>query len=140
MEFTEREMTVAVDAVARRLFAATRPPWRRGRTDADWDALAPIERYHRKKAVGETVLPALRALPERPTIGAAPRFSDEEYARAAAAGSRALLEQRSPGAWETMPKRRRRRLARAAVRLTRTAVEALPVREDADEPTVPDHL
>jgi hypothetical protein len=140
MEFTEREMTAAVDAVARRLFTATRPPWRRGAVEAAWERLPPIERYNRRKAVGETVLPALQALPERPTIGATPSFTDEEYAEAATAGSRALLDQRSAGAWERLPQRRRRRLVKAAAALTRTAVEAMPARRDPDDHTVPDHL
>lgn len=140
MEFTEPEMTAAVDAVARRLFAATRPPWRRSAAEAAWDGLPPIERYNRRKVVGETVLPALQALPERPTIGATPSFSDEEYLEAATAGSRALLEQRSPGAWEQLPERRRRRLVRAAAALTRTAVESMPVRRDPGDVNIPDHL
>ena len=68
------------------------------------------------------------------------KFSDEEYHEAAVAGSRALVEQRDPGAWERMPERRRRRLVRAAAALTRTAVRAMPVRHDPDDLTVPDHL
>lgn len=140
MRFTEREMTVAVDTVAQQMFAATRPPWRRKDVEAAWQALRPIDRYQRKKAVGETVLPALNALPERPTVGAHPEFSDEEYTEAATVGSRALLEQRSPGAWDEMPERRRRRLVRAAAALTRSAIRAMPVRQDPDDVTVPDHL
>ena len=35
MKFTEREMTVAVDVVGKTLYAAKRPPWKRGSTDAD---------------------------------------------------------------------------------------------------------
>ncbi|HEX5769739.1 MAG TPA: hypothetical protein VFY11_02160 [Nocardioidaceae bacterium] len=140
MRFTEREMTVAVDAVARRLFTATRMPWRRGGSDAAWEALAPIERYNRKTAVGETILPALLALPERPTVGARPAFDDEEYAAAAEVGARALLEHRSPDAWDRMPVRRRQRLVKANVALTRMAVDAMPVRQDPDAVVVPDHL
>ncbi len=140
MRFTERELTVAVDEVARQMFAATRPPWRRKDVDAAWQALRPIDRYHRKKAVGETVLPALEELPERPTVGARPEFTDEEYTAAASVGGRALLEQRSPRAWDRMPERRRRRLVRAAAALTRSAVRAMPVRQDPDAMTAPDHL
>ena len=140
MRFTEREMTAAVDAVARRLFSATRPPWRRGGVDAAWEALAPIEKYNRRSAVGEMVLPVLQALPERPTVGARPVFDDVEYAEAAEATCRAQLEHRSPGAWEKTPERRRRRLVRTTAAMTRTAVEAMPVRQDPDDLTVPDHL
>lgn len=140
MDFTEREMTVAVDAVARRTYAATRPPWRRGDVDASWEGLPPVEKYNRRAAVGEMVLPVLQALPERPTIGSRPAFDDAEYVEAAAAATRALLEHRSPGTWEAMPERRRRRLVRTTVALTRSAVEAMPVRQDPGDLTVPDHL
>ena len=138
MEFAEHEMTSAVEAVARQLFVATRPPWRRGAAGAAWERLTRIERYHRRSAVGEMVLPALRELPERPTVGARPEFTGEEYAAAAEASSRALLEHRQPGAWEELPERRRRRLVRTTAALTRTAVAAMPVRQDPDAP-VPDH-
>lgn len=140
MKFTEREMTAAVDAVARELFAATRAPWRRGGSDAAWERLTPIERYNRKAVVGEMVLPVLQALPERPTVGATPAFTDEEYAAAAEDASRALLEHRSPGAWDAMPERRRGRLVRSTAALARRAVAAMPVRQDPDNLIVPDHL
>jgi hypothetical protein len=140
VKFTEREMTAGVDGVARYLFAATRPPWRRGDAEAAWATLAPIEKYNRRSAAGEIVLPVLQALPERPTVGAPPAFSDKEYAEAAEAASQALMEHRSPGAWSAMPERRRRRLVRTTARLTRTAVTAMPLRQDPDDLTVPDHL
>ncbi|HEU4512073.1 MAG TPA: hypothetical protein VFR87_03110 [Nocardioidaceae bacterium] len=140
MRFTEREMTVAVEAVARRLLGATRPPWRRGGVDAAWEALAPIDRYNRKSAAGEMVLPALQALPERPTVGSRPVFDAAEYTQAAEDATRALLEHRKPGAWDSMPERRRKRLVETTAVLTRTAVEAMPVRQDPDDLVVPDHL
>jgi hypothetical protein len=140
VRFTEREMTVAVDVVARQMFAATRLPWRRRGADEAWDHLPQTERYRRRSAVGEMVLPALQALPERPSVGSAPSFSNEEYAEAAAAATRALLEQRSPGSWDQLPERRRRRLSRLTAVLTRRAVAAMPVRQDPESPQVPDHL
>lgn len=140
MRFTEREMTAAVDGVARSLFMATRPPWRRGDAAADWDGLAPIEKYNRRAAVGEAVLPVLQELPERPTVGAHPAFTSDEYAAAAETASRALLEHRSPGAWDAMPSGRRKRLVKSTVALTRTAVASMPLRQDPDDLTVPDHL
>ncbi len=133
-------MTAAVEAVARGLFATTRAPWRRGGTDAAWQGLTRIEKYHRKSAIGEMVLPALQALPERPTVGAHPAFSDDEYTQAAESATRELLEHRSPGTWDTMPERRRRRLVQATSALTRSAVAAMPVRQDPDALVVPDHL
>lgn len=140
VRFTERELTAGVDAVARHLFAATRPPWRRGRLEQEWQALAPIEKYNRRSAAGEMVLPALQALPERPTVGTHPVFSDEEYAGAAESATRTLLEHRSQGAWDAMPERRRKRLVRTTASLTRQAVEGMPVRQDPDDLAVPDHL
>lgn len=140
MRFTEHEMTVAVDAVARRLFAVTRPPWRRGDVDAAYDALTMAERYPRKVAAGEIVLPVLTALPERPTVDARPEFTQSEYDEAAEAGSRQLLDHRRPGAWEAMSTRRRRRIVTAAAQLTRVGVGAMPIRRDPDALFVPDHL
>jgi hypothetical protein len=140
MRFTEHEMTVAVDAVARRLFAATRPPWRRGDADSAYDALSRAEAYPRKAAAGEIVLPVLTALPERPTVGVRPEFSASEYDAAAEAGSRQLVDHRRPGAWDAMPARRRRRLVATAAALARVGVGAMPVRQDPDALVVPDHL
>ncbi len=140
MRFTEREMTVAVEAVAKHLFVATRPPWRRKGVDAAWEALSKQQAYTRKSAAGELVLPVLQALPERPTVGASPEFSQSEYAAAAEEATRALMEHRSPGAWEKMPKGRRSRRIAMIVALTRMAVAAMPVRQDPDAIVVPDHL
>lgn len=140
MRFTEREMTVAVDAVARSTFGATRMPWRRGATDEAWESLPTIEKYNRRSVVGEMVLPALLSLPERPTVGATPAFSDEEYTAAAEVSARSLLEQRNPGSWEAMSERRRRALVKTTAAVTRAAVESMPLRQDPDDLTVPDHL
>lgn len=125
MRFTEHEMTVAVDAVARHLHAATRPPWRRGSADASYDALDRMRSWRLKVRAGDVVLPVLVALPERPTVGASPEFTAAEYAAAA--------EQSAPGTGS------RRRVA-VAVALTRLAVAAMPVRQDPDALVVPDHL
>lgn len=140
MKFTEPEMTVAVESVARHLFVATRPPWRRASAEAAWTAMTPAQKYQHRSAAGEMVLPALVALPERPTVGTRPEFSDEEYAQAAEAAARGLLEHRSPRSWDAMPERRRRRLVRSTAALTRRAVAAMPVRQDPDGLVVPDHL
>lgn len=140
MRFTEREMTTAVDVVARQLFSATRLPWRKGRAEDAWRELAPMEKYQRRSAVGEAVLPALVALPERPTVGASPEFSKDEYAEAAEAASRSLLDQRRPGAWDELSEKKRARMVRATAALTRAAVNAMPIRQDPDALVVPDHL
>lgn len=140
MRFTEREMTIGVEAVARTLYAGTRPPWRRGGADSAWQDLDPSARYHHLAAAGEMVLPALVALPERPTVGATPEFTSQEYAAAAEVGGRALMEQRKPGSWDRLPERRRKRVNRATAALTRVAVQAMPFRQDPGALIVPDHL
>ncbi len=139
MRFTEHEMTVGVDAVARELFAATRPPWKRHAVAADFEALDKARRYRHKVAAGEVVLPVLTALPERPTVGATPAFDDAEWRAAAEQGSRQVADFRTPGGWEALGERRRRRLLDGAVTLTRVAVAAMPLRSDPDALLVPDH-
>lgn len=133
-------MTVAVDAVGKELYAATRPPWKRGSADDEWEAMTPGQKYQRRAAAGEVVLPVLVALPDRPTVGAPPHFSDEEYAEAAVAGARALVGSRDPDAWESLSAKKQQALLQTTVALTRAAVAAMPVRQDPDAITVPDHL
>ncbi|WP_309648286.1 hypothetical protein [Nocardioides sp.] len=140
MRFTEHEMTVAVDAVARRLHAATRPPWRRGDAGTAYDALERMTKWRLKVRAGEVVLPVLTALPERPTVGARPEFTDTELTEAARSASRDVMEHRKPGAWDALPARRRGRVLATAVELTRVAVAGMPVRQDPDALVVPDHL
>ncbi len=140
VRFTEHEMTVGVDAVARELFAATRPPWKRQSLAADFDALDKARRYHHKAAAGEVVLPVLTALPERPTVGATPVFSDDEWRSAAETGSREVVDFRTDGGWEALGDRKRRKLLDGAVALARVAVSAMPPRSDPDALIVPDHL
>lgn len=140
MKFTEPEMTKAVEAVARQLFAATRPPWRRGDHDQAWRELKAIERYNHLAAAGEVVLPVLVALPERPTVGATPEFTDEEYLAAAEGASRDLMEHRQPGVWESLGERKRRKLNQGTAELARVAVEGMPIRQDPDAFIVPDYL
>ncbi|GAA2013022.1 MULTISPECIES: hypothetical protein [Nocardioides] len=140
MRFTEHEMTVAVDAVARRLWSATRPPWGRGDLATAWARLPRERSYRAKVAAGDVVLPVLTALPERPTVGSRPVFSDAELAEAAERATGELMEHRRPGAWDRLSERRRRRLVSGAVDLTRAALEAMPVRQDPDALIVPDHL
>ncbi len=132
MRFTEHELTVGVEAVARTLHRAARPPWRRrvaADTFADLDRAA---RYRHLAAAGEVVLPVLLALPERPTVGRSPQFDAAEWRAAATEGARQTLERRRPGGWDAMPEKRRARTAASAVALARIAVEAMPPRSDPD--------
>lgn len=140
MRFTEHEMTVAVDAVARRLHAATRPPWRRGDAATAYDGLDRMKKWRLKVTAGEVVLPVLTALPERPTVGERPEFTEAEYAAAAASAGRDVMEHRKPGAWDALGTKRRAALVATAVELTRVGVTGMPVRQDPDALIVPDHL
>jgi hypothetical protein len=129
MKFTEREMTAGVKAVAHQLMLASRP-FRRGDVDQRWAGLKPLERYEKLAAAGELVLPVLLALPERPTVGATPAFSADEYGAAALA---ALVDRDDS-------EKVRRRTAAVTSKLAQVAVEAMPVRQDPDALIVPDHL
>lgn len=130
MKFTEREMTVAVDAVAQKLFAASKPPWRKGSAEEAWAQLGKFEKYQHKAAAGELILQALLALPERPTVGATPKFIDEEYAAAAQAHPQA----------EKLSGKKQERFVSHLANLVHFAVEAMPIRQDPDALIVPDHL
>jgi hypothetical protein len=140
VRFTEREMTIGIDLVAQRMYAAMRGPFRRRDAAAAWDDLAAFAKYQRRAAIGEAVIPALLALPDRPTVGATPQFTAAEYEAAAEESTRSLLEVRKPGAWDGMSEKKRGRLTRATAALTRTVVEAMPVRQDPDALVVPDDL
>jgi ribosomal protein L29 len=140
MKFTEREMTVAVDVVGKTLYAAKRPPWKRGSIDADWDSLKPIEKYHHRAAAGEMILGPLVALPERPTVGATPQFTDEELEDATAESAANLMNHRTPEAWDRLSDKQRSKLVRATVAFVRIGINAMPIRQDPDALTVPDHL
>lgn len=140
MRFTEHELTVAVEGVARRLFESTPKLVRRAAGATDWEALTRMQRYRHLAAAAESLLPGLIALPERPTVGAPPPFTDAEYAAAADEAGRARTERQRPGAWDALPARRRRKLVDAAVGLLRMGVAAMPLRQDPDALVVPDHL
>ncbi len=140
MKFTEREMTVGVDAAAKQLHAAGRPPWRRAKAAQDWQQLDAMSRYQLRATAGEMVLPTLVALPERPTVGAAPEFSDAEYDAAAEAGAQALVSARKEQAWEQLGEKQRARMVAATASVTKVAVQAMPHRQDPDALIVPDYF
>lgn len=143
MQFTEQELTVAVEAAAKLTMAAGGAPWRRKDADAAWEAATALQKYQHRAAAGELVLPVLSALPERPTLGAHPEFTDEEFAQAAQDVVRRQVESRREGAWDRLSGRKRSVLVASAVAFTRAAIAAMPVRRDPDDPenfVVPDHL
>lgn len=124
MRFTERELTVAVDELAQQLFAAGRPRWKRKHAEEGWQQLPPMQKYALRSTVGDLALPLLVALPERPTVGEVPRFSEEEWSQAAdSAIPDADADKRS-----------------AALTMAQAAVELMPIRQDPDAIVIPDHL
>lgn len=140
MRFTEHEMTVAVEAVARQAFE-TLPGFMRRKVGAStWAELPKMDRYRLLSASSRLLIPGLTALPERPTVGATPGFTDEEYAEAAETALRDRVDRDEPGAWEAVSERKRRKQAEAAAVTLRVGVEAMPHRQDPDALIVPDHL
>jgi len=129
MRFTEHELTVAVTAAARTVAAGK--VRRRAKDDEAWEAMSKIDRYHLLEAVGSQVLPVLVALPDvEVPAGTRPTFTDQQVA--------AAVEQTLG---ESGVGRLRQKVAVAArVTLVRTALAQLPVRQDPDALTVPDHL
>ena len=130
MQFSEHEMTVAVDAVARELFLSRKLPWRRKKGAAEWAALPAFTRYQHKAAAGEMILPTLAALPEASDRGAR-SFSMKQVTQAAEAGARGLAEQRTPGSWDALAPKKRQRLVRLTALLTQRALSAMPPRPPA---------
>lgn len=124
MRFTERELTVAVDRLAEEAFAASLPRRKQKKADEEWRALTPIQKYGVRSTVADLALPVLLALPDRPTVGAIPRFTDEEWDQAVSAGF--------PDGDEAQ------RIT--AMAMARTAVEVMPVRQDPDAIVIPDYL
>jgi hypothetical protein len=129
MRFTEHELTVAVTAAAK--IVAGSKLRRRATSDAAWEAMSKIERYHLLEAVGGQVLPVMLALPDiEVEAGTRPTFSDEQIATAV----EQTLADSGVG-------RMRQKVAVAArLTLVRTALAQLPVRQDPDALIVPDSL
>lgn len=124
MKFTERELTVAVDELAQQLFAAGRPRWKRKHAEEGWHELPPMQKYALRSTVGDLALATLVALPERPTVGETPRFTDEEWNDAVTAAlPEADADKRA-----------------AALTMAQAAVELMPIRQDPDAIVIPDHL
>lgn len=140
MRFTERELTVALEEVAKAAFAASLPRRRRGEAEEAWRTADKIEKYQLRAGIADTLLPVLQELPERPTVGEPPPFTDEEYAEAASTALRAVLDNREPGAFDSLGAKQRDQAVRGTVELARAAVAAMPVRQDPDDLSIPDYL
>jgi hypothetical protein len=139
MRFTERELTVAVDELAQQVFGAGRSRWKRKGLEEAWLALPPMEKYGHRTAVADTVLPVLIALPERPTVGAPPEFSEVEWSQAGDAGIRQSMD-RDPGSYDALGDAERSLIVNGAIQLARAAIGVMPIRQDPDAIVIPDHL
>lgn len=140
MKFTEREMTVAVEAVAQQGFDALPKILRRRAGAESWAELGKGARYPHLVAAGDLVLPGLLELPERATVGSTPAFSEQEYADAAEHVLRTRADAKKPGSWDETPERKRRKAVPGVAAVLGVAVRAMPIRQDPDAIIVPDHL
>ena len=124
MRFTERELTVAVERLAEQAFAASLPRRKRKSAEEEWRALTPIQKYGVRSTVADFALPVLLALPDRPTVGATPEFTEDEWTQAVEAGF--------PDADHEHRK--------TALAMAQTAVAVMPIRQDPDALVIPDYL
>lgn len=129
-------MTAAVAAVGQHSFEALPKIVRRRAGGATWHELTKGARYPYLRAAGDIVIPALAALPDRPTVGATPEFSAAEYEAAA----HAALQARGAESFDQLPEKKRAKLRAQVVQVIRLAVLSIPHRQDPDAFIVPDHL
>lgn len=125
MQFSERELTVAVRAAAETMMKSGA-----GGRKTTWDALTPYERYLVLEPVSNQVLPVLAQLPEVDVPpGTRPQFTNVQLVEAV---ERTM---------EAGGGRFRRKVALAGrVALIKSALAAMPPRDDPDSFVVPDHL
>ena len=129
MQFTERELTLAVQGAARMVAKAQAKDKRA--PDEIWESLTKYQRYQLLEPVSTQILPVFAALPE---VDVAPgtRASFTTAQLTAAIEEAGVAGQ---GGWV----RRKAALAGQLV-LVKTALDAMPPREDPDKFVVPDHL
>ncbi|WP_460852847.1 hypothetical protein [Nocardioides montaniterrae] len=132
MRLTEHEMTAAMTGVAQRTVAARDKRVRKGQLTAAelWQSMGRHERYLVLSALGDQVLPVLVALPDVEVApGERPTFTD---AQVVAAVEHTIGDE--------VGRLRRKALVATRVVLMRSALAALPPRQDPDALIVPDHL
>lgn len=132
MRFTEHELTVALEGAAKAVVAAQRKDVRRGRVDIDevWEGMDRYQRFQLLDGLGGQLLPVLVALPDVTVApGTPPTFSDAQ-----------VRETVESVVGEEGGKVRRAVTVKARTALVRSALAALPPRQDPDALTVPDHL
>ena len=131
MRFTERELTLALEGVAKSVLAAQDKTVRKGRRTADeaWLALTKYQRFQLLDGLGDQLLAVLVALPDVEVApGTRPSFTDAEV--------RAAVEERLGEVRGV----RRKVLLEARVALVQLALQQVPPRQDPDALIVPDHL
>ena len=132
MRLTERELTVALEGVAKSVLAAQDKQVRKGRRTAEdaWAALTKYQRYQMLEGLGSQLLGVLVALPDvEVAIGSRPTASDAEIETAV----------RERGG-EELRGLRGKVLLKARVALVQLALSHVPPRADPDALIVPDHL
>jgi hypothetical protein len=132
VRFTEHELTVALTAAAKAVLAAQNKDVRRGRADIDaiWDEMDRYQRFQILDQLGAQILPVLVALPDvEVAAGARPSYTERE-----------VTETVNGVVGDDVGKLRRAVIVKARTALVRTALAALPPRQDPDALIVPDHL
>lgn len=122
MRFTEGELTAALTGAAKSVLAGKKLRKRGTDLDAEWDALAPYQRFKLLDAVGDQVLPVLVALPDvEVTPGSRPSYSAQQ------------VQQVVDGlVGDDLGKVRRLVAVKARTALVRTALAHVPPRIDPD--------
>jgi hypothetical protein len=131
VRFTERELTVALEGVAKSVLAAQDKTVRKGRRTADdaWAELSKFQRFQLLDGLGGQVLPVLVGLPDVDVaIGTRPTFTDAQV--------REAVEERLGDVRGI----KRKVMLEARVALVRVALQQVPPRQDPDALIVPDHL
>lgn len=132
MRFSEAELTVAVNGVAKAAFAAQSKEIRKGKVDLDqaWHDLGGYGRYQLLEPLGTQILPILAALPDVPrVVGERPSFSNAEI--------REVVEAHTDDEGGRL---RRKAVVLGTVALVRAALESIPPYSDPDTFVVPDSL
>lgn len=133
MRLSEQEMTTALTGAAQRVLGARDKRVRRGRLTAAelWESMGRYERYVVLNGLGDQILPVLVALPDvEVAAGDRPAFTDAQVT--------AAVEETLDGAGEK-GRLRRKALVVTRVALVKSALAALPPRQDPDGLIVPDH-
>ena len=132
MRFTERELTLALEGVAKSVLATQDKDVRKGRRTADdaWSALTKYQRYQMLAGLGDQLLGVLVALPDvEVAVGTRPTFTEAQIVATVQDASR-----------DDVRGLKGKVLLKARVALVQLALSHVPPRADPDALVVPDHL